>query len=884
MQMLDIRTIAITFFINSIVATLFMAALWRQSRKQVPGISLWLISFALLTAAFVLVSLRNIIPDAASIFVANTFVAAAAFIIYLGLERFVDCPSSQRHNYIILTVFVVLFTYFTFFQPDVAIRIVLLNITLNLMFLQASWLMLHRVGSQLKPLSRATGIVCLMYALAGCYRLILVIFMPAPGDYLNVNLWDAIGLLINQILTIGLVLVLILMVNRRMLLNNLNQEEILVRSKVELEISNRDLTEHKRIESALKESEEKYRLLADNTVDGVWLLDMNLKLIYCSPASEKQSGFTLQEIMEMSLEQYFTPESLKVVAEAFLEELPKAEADPDYNPIITLDLEFYKKDGSAFWAESKFSVIRDNCGKPVSILAHARDISEHRRIESALKESEEKYRLLVENAMEAIVIEVDGTVKFANRRTSQLTGYSQEELTSRPFSEFIHPDDRQMVAERYIQWLKGENVPTTDTLRFIFRQGDIRWGELSVVLITWEGRPATLGFLTDVTDRKRLEEEEQRVARLESVGLLAGGIAHDFNNILTAILGNISLAKMETQPGSELHDRLELAEKASLRARELTKQLLTFSKGGAPVKKLASLRELLRDTAGFALRGSNVRCSFSIPDDLWHAEIDAGQVSQVVHNLVINAVQAMPAGGTIELTAENMALSETQSLGMSLPLKEGNYIRISVTDHGSGIAEEHLDKVFDPFFSTKKSSGLGLATSFSITRYHGGHLSVESEPGSGSTFYLYLPASTETFAGGQDKKEEMAPAGEARILVMDDEKGVREVAGRMLRHIGYADVDFAADGAAAVKLYEAAMESGNPFSLVILDLTIPGGMGGSETIKQLLKIDPGVKAIVSSGYADESVMAEYKDYGFCGMVAKPYSIGELGKAVRDLTH
>jgi signal transduction histidine kinase len=421
------------------------------------------------------------------------------------------------------------------------------------------------------------------------------------------------------------------------------------------------------------------------------------------------------------------------------------------------------------------------------------------------------------------------------------------------------------------------------SFRILNRQGNTKWVELTAVTITWEGRPATLNFLTDVTDRKRLEEERQRVSKLEAVGVLAGGIAHDFNNILTAILGNISLAGTEATPGSELQTSLEQAEKASLRAKALTVKLLTFSKGGAPVKKLSSLTELLKDTAGFALSGSKVKCHFSIPADLWHAEIDAGQVSQVIHNLVINAQQAMPAGGTIELAAENMALGETQSSGRGLPLKAGNYIRISVADHGIGIPADHLDKIFDPFFSTKHmGSGLGLATSFSIARQHGGHISVESELGAGSNFYLYLPASTEIASAKQDEKEPLKPVVKARILVMDDEKGVREIAGRMLRHIGYEDVEFAKDGTEAIKLYKAAIESGRPFSMAILDLTVPGGMGGEVAVKHLLDMDPSIKAIVSSGYIDDPVMARYGEYGFSGVVAKPYTIPELRKAVQDV--
>jgi signal transduction histidine kinase/CheY-like chemotaxis protein len=399
-----------------------------------------------------------------------------------------------------------------------------------------------------------------------------------------------------------------------------------------------------------------------------------------------------------------------------------------------------------------------------------------------------------------------------------------------------------------------------------------------------EGRIVSLlAISSDVTDRKNLDEERQRVAKLESVGVLAGGIAHDFNNILTSILGNISLARIEAAPGSVIRESLEQAEKASLRATRLTQQLLTFSKGGTPVTKLASLTELLRDTADFALRGSNVKCRYSIPDDLWHAEIDEGQVSQVIHNLVINAQQSMQSGGTIELTAENIALSKKKSIGKGLPLKEGNYIRIAVSDHGSGIDAEQLDRIFDPFFTTKQTgSGLGLATSFSIARQHGGHIGVESKLGTGSTFYLYLPASMEKAVPERAREETIKPVEKARILVMDDEQGIREVAGRLLRHIGYQDIEFAENGAAAIKLYKAAMKSGKPFNAVILDLTIPGGMGGRETIEKLLKIDPGVRAILSSGYANQSVMAEYRGYGFSGMAAKPYSIEQLRKAVQDV--
>jgi PAS domain S-box-containing protein len=509
-----------------------------------------------------------------------------------------------------------------------------------------------------------------------------------------------------------------------------------------------------------------------------------------------------------------------------------------------------------------------------------------KRAEEALRKSEEQFRAILEQMYDPYYeVDLAGNFTFVNESTCRHLGYAREELVGKSFSFIVPADEKRAMFIAFNSVFKSGEPNKGYPHRIISKDGRILFAESSID-IRMNRQGETVGFKSvsrDVTDRRRLEEEQQRVAKLESVGLLAGGIAHDFNNILTSILGNISLASMEAAPGSELQNSLEQAEKASLRAKDLTKQLLTFSKGGAPVTKLTSLMELLKDTAVFALRGSNVKCHFSLPADLWHAEIDAGQVSQVVHNLVINAQQSMPTGGTVEILAENIALSKTQSLGKGLPLTAGNYVRIAVADHGTGIPRDHLEKIFDPFFSTKQQgSGLGLATSFSIARQHGGHLSVESELGSGSTFYLYLPASTQTSAPKQAKKEAIKPVGKARILVMDDEKGVREVAGRMLRHIGYKDIEFAADGVAAIKLYKAALKSGHPFNVAILDLTIAGSMGGEETVNKLLKIDPGVKAIVSSGYADDPVIAKYKEHGFSGMVAKPYTIAELRKAVRDV--
>ncbi len=508
-----------------------------------------------------------------------------------------------------------------------------------------------------------------------------------------------------------------------------------------------------------------------------------------------------------------------------------------------------------------------------------------RRAELILRDNELKYRALVENTNEAIIVIQDGMIKFLNPRTMELTGYSETELMSRPFQDFIHPDDQEMVLDHHLGILKAVKPPQVPAFRIVDREGEIRWLESSTVVVTWHGRPgsAILHFLNDITERKRMEEELLKIQKLESVGVLAGGIAHDFNNILTAILGNISLAEMYLEPGTasgKVIERLREAERASMQARELTQQLLTFSKGGAPVKELATIGEIAKDAATFASRGSNVVCEFSIPDDLWLVEIDPGQINQVINNLVINADQAMPKGGTIKLQAENISIGPEDAL----PLEDGEYIKLSVKDQGVGIPEAIIQNIFDPFFTTKQAgNGLGLASSYSIIQKHNGYITVESEMGVGTTFHIYLPASTEKTLITEKKEEATPIMGNGRILVMDDESHIRDLTAAVLSKLGYS-VSTSMDGAEAIRLYQEAENSGRPYDAVIVDLTIPGGMGGKETVERLMEIDPNVKAIVSSGYSTDPVMSNFREYGFQGVIAKPYKIMELSAVLHEVAN
>jgi len=376
-----------------------------------------------------------------------------------------------------------------------------------------------------------------------------------------------------------------------------------------------------------------------------------------------------------------------------------------------------------------------------------------------------------------------------------------------------------------------------------------------------------------------LEEDLIRTQKMESIGVLAGGIAHDFNNILTAILGNISLAKLETKPRDPVLKRLEESERAIQRARELAHQLLTFSKGGLPVKKPVAVSPLIRDAVGFTLSGSRVRCEFHLPLDLWSVDADESQINQVLNNLTLNAAQAMPEGGIIRIRAGNKRVGSDRKI----PLKPGNYVEISVEDRGLGIRKEHLSKVFDPYFSTKqKGSGLGLATAYSIVTNHEGLMTLESELGKGTTFRVYLPAS-KIDASGKKQSEERTHMGRGRILLMDDEQMVRDVAGQILVQLGY-EVLFAREGAEAVEIYIREMDSGRPFDAVIMDLTIPGGLGGLEVMETLLGKDPNARVIVSSGYSNDPVMANFQKFGFVGMISKPYTAQELGRILHESLH
>ena len=524
-----------------------------------------------------------------------------------------------------------------------------------------------------------------------------------------------------------------------------------------------------------------------------------------------------------------------------------------------------RKDGRPIQVSLTISPVYDVQGRVVGASKIARDITAYRAAERALADSEERLRAVVESVPVVLfAFDADGLLTLLKGRAVETLGLKREGLFGRSFRK-LEAGPAAGLSAQLERALKGERY--TATLGVAGRILEIRW--LPVVgpggMIQGAG-----GVAIDVTEQRRAQEEARRASKWESFGALAGGIAHDFNNVLAAIVGNLALARMKLPADSEATSFLAESENAAMRARGLTRQLLSFAKGDRSARRPIDLASLIESTARFALGGSNVRAHVLMAQDLWKVLGDEGQLSQVINNLVINAQQAMPSGGAVEILARNVSLRGHESA-----LPAGDYVRIDCVDGGVGIDEKDVAHIFDPFFTTKlRGSGLGLTTSARIINEHGGRIEVESRPAEGTRVRFYLPRLVE-------EGRAAVPAGsgqpsKGRILFMDDEEPIRKVARAMLTHLGYY-VSAVAEGSAAVREYQK-----NRYDIVILDLTVRDGLGGLATLERLRALDPGVVAIVSSGYSSDPVMAEHERFGFVAKVPKPYTPEALDAAIAPL--
>ena len=649
----------------------------------------------------------------------------------------------------------------------------------------------------------------------------------------------------------------------------------------------------------LQKSETHLHTLTETIPDLVWLKDPQGIYLFCNPRVEsffgvKESGIigkTDYNFVDKELADFGRRNDKRAVktGRPCINEEEVVFADDGHKELLeTIKTPMYKSDGTL-----------------IGVLGIARDITEHKRAEEKLKESEENYRDLFNENPLALLEEdfskvkelldgienkgitvskkyFDENPKFLadcissikilnyNKASLDLLKYKNTNELMQNFSSSLN--------ENSLETFKTELVAIANNEKYFSEESELVCSDGQTISVMIKIRASgdykkVIVSVDDITKLKKAEEKLQKLNKLKSIGNLAGGIAHDFNNILMGLFGNISIAKTELTKNHSSFKYLEEAEKSMNRATRLTKQLLTFAKGGAPIKEIVSIGQLAKEVIDFDLSGSNVKLVFKQTENLWMAKVDGGQMQQVFSNLTINADQAMPDGGHLYITLENVNVSED-----FLPdVKSGKYIKIIVRDEGVGIDQKYLDRIFDPYFSTKQTgSGLGLATVYSIIHKHGGFISVNSKQGKGTIFTLYLPAS-KIQQQQEEKLLETQPyttKQKAKILAMDDEEMILCVTSKMLKKFGFS-VETAPDGKKAIEMYKRSMDEGEPFDIVIMDLTIPGGMGGEEAIKELLAFDPNAKAIVSSGYAEDHIVANYAEHGFKAVVSKPYNINQL---------
>jgi PAS domain S-box-containing protein len=593
----------------------------------------------------------------------------------------------------------------------------------------------------------------------------------------------------------------------------------------------------------------------------------------------------------------------EMLGQKFTKLVPKVYArDPNAPPVPVAWQELAQRTGTTTLATGR---TRINANFPVEIslsemvvdgdtlyVAMIRDVTEQKRFERELAAEKESLAVTLRSIGDGVITtDVQGKVTMINHAAETLTGWDSSDAIGQPLKSVFKVSidlGTQARGSRGVLRSDGHSLvmSSSDDAKLISRDGSERLIEqvASPIRDRKNQVEGVVLVFRDITEREHNASERRKAESLEQLGLLAGGIAHDFNNLLTAIIGNISLASILLPRETEMSMRLNDAKNASMRARDLAQQLLTFARGGAPIKKTASIGKLIQDTVSFSLRGTQSRSEFKIANDLWPAEIDAGQISQVIANLVVNADQAMPNGGTICISCENFRHSAEGMYAVS-ELAAGDYVKITIKDEGAGIPVQYLKRIFDPYFTTKpKGNGLGLATTYSIIKHHKGLVAVHSEVNRGSTFTLYLPAAPRVVVTEELPRNGSSEiTGSGKVLVVDDEEAIRELVDFTLTHLGY-EVSTADTALAGVDLYRQRLQAGRRFDAVILDLTLPGGMGGREALKRLLEIDPAVNAIVSSGYATDATMSRYQDYGFRGVIAKPYEAAELGRIVRETIH
>ncbi|MEI7554353.1 PAS domain S-box protein [Candidatus Chlorohelix sp.] len=649
-----------------------------------------------------------------------------------------------------------------------------------------------------------------------------------------------------------------------------------------------DITERKQAEEALHRSEARFQAFMDNSPMLAWIADVEGEFRYVNKSFARMTGHEKERVIGKTVLELFPEE----MAEQYrLDNLKVFETD---KPFETQEL-YIRGDGSTGYALTTKFPLRDSSNPPL-IGGVVIDITERVQADEALADEKERLSVTLRSIGDGVITtDLKGNITLINRVAEELTGWSHTDAIGLPLDtvfSLLNEETRQHRESPVRETLNSGRIIMLENHTLLVARDGVERVIMDSCAPIRDQKSNIIGAVLvfrDVTAQLKLEQEAQKSAKLESLGVFAGGLAHDFNNLLAGITGYLDLSKYylensELPHSTELEDFINQAQAATLRARGLTVQLLTFAKGGRPVKTTIALPPIIEEATRFMLHGTSVKPVFELPEDLYTVDADAGQLGQVVHNLVLNAVQAMPHGGILTISAKNLQLAEGTLPGVTA----GRYVQVILRDEGGGISSENLSKIFDPYFTTKKSgNGLGLSVCHSIIRQHSGHMEVESVVGKGTTFTIYLPVSnqqSELSINQVASVSSYAPTTTTaymRILVMDDEHLLRTLVKQYLQRLGHK-VEVAEEGEEACQLYRAALETKHPFDVVLLDLTIPGGLGGKQTMVKLLELDPQVQAVVCSGYSNDPIMSDYQQYGFKAVLPKPYHMSDLQKLLVKL--